>query len=854
MNIFNIHTRTQLLIAVFISLVFTGSVDAQVTGLSDYEIFLDPGHSKTENMGLYQYSEAEKVLRVALELKSMFETQTDIKEVHMSRLTDNDYISLSSRTDLANSLNPDFYYSMHSNAGSDTKNDAFSMYGGWRLNGVTVEKGSDEDVSGYYGTEAYGGKAYGDFLADDLAGVMRVVSLGNFADRVFYQGTVNTHAKQYPYLYVNRTTNMASILSEAGYHTNATQQQKNLNAEWKKMEALSAFHSFLKYKGLTVPLIGVATGVIKDIETGKPINGVTVTIEGQSYTTDTYESLFNEHSNDPEELSNGFYWIEGLTPGQVYSVDISADGFGPTTENLTIKSNSAGSTAENLSFLDVTLTSSVAPIVDEVVVDEGTVNNVIPGKDISLTFSRKMDRASVESAISINPSVALTYSWSSDFELLIHTDNLGFETDYTITIDASIAKNSITSQLLDGDNDGVEGGNYLLDITSAPVDGVASVIVNQFPTVDGISSEIRPVIRIAYDEKLLGSSVGNDAISVSETVSGSPVTGTIKHDIVNNQSVIHFFPTTDLVNDLSYTVTVKSGIEDLFGNSTDVFNFNFTVNEDKITELHTISGGFNSSLTNNWWAPTGSGSTIGVVGTGTNIDYSTAMAVQSDGSEGSMKMNYEWDLSKTSWYIREYLKPSESTKYKFGIDNILQMYVFGDGSNNQIRFMIKDGDAKYEGSQWFTIDWIGWKLISWNLSEDDVYAWATGNGVINGTSGFYIDGIHLQHIAGASASGTVYFDELRYVQRSGYGLSNDEYENNIQVSLYPNPTSGTLNVTADTDINKIEIYDVTGQLIIFNEFSDSSVNMSLDHLNNGLYIVRIITDKTVVNSKIQIRK
>ncbi len=840
MNIFNLNTTTKLLIAVLVSIVFIKPIDAQVTGLSDYEIFLDPGHSQKENMGLYQYSEAEKVLRVALEIKSMFENQTDIKTVYMSRLTDNDYISLSGRSDLANSLNPDFYYSIHSNAGSDTRDDAFSMYGGWRSNGVTVEKTPN------------GGKAFGEFLASDLAGVMRIPTLGNYADRVFYQGNVYSHDNQWPYLSINRRTSMASILSEAGYHTNPSQQQKNLNAEWKKMEGLAAFRSFLKYKGLAVPIIGVASGIITDVETGKPINGVTVAIGGQTYTTDTYESLFNKHSNDPNQLSNGFYWIEGLTPNQAYSVDVSADGYDTTNENLTIKSNPAGSTADNISFLDISLTSNTPPTVGEITVEEGDVNSVLPGKNIYVPFSRKMDIASVESAISIAPSVPLTFSWSNDFKLIIHTDKLGFDTEYTITIDATVAKNSLTSQFLDGDKDGVAGGDFELLIKTGLEDQIAPKIIDQYPIVDGSSPEIRPVIRIVYDEKLLESSVGNDAISVSETASGNTVSGTIKYTDVNNKGVIHFFPTTDLENDLSYKVTVKSGLEDMFGNGTDLASFNFTVKEEKITELNKISNGFDSDISG-WWQPSESGSTTGVIPKETSIEHSTTMKVISAGSDGSMKLNYSWDLEKSSWYIREYFVSKTSTSYKFNIDNVLQMYVFGDGSNNQFRFMIKDGNYEFEASSWFTIDWVGWKLISWDLSKDDATGWVNGNGIIDGSTGFFMDGIHLKHIEGAKSKSFLYFDELRYVKRSGYGLSTND-EKYIEVRLYPNPTSGTINIVSDTDIEKVEIYDMTGQLVMFNEFSDSSVNMSLNNLSKGLYIVRIITDEYVINKKLNLRK
>ena len=840
MNIFNLNTTTKLLIAVLVSIVFIKPVEAQVTGLSDYEIFLDPGHSQKENLGLFQYSEAEKVLRVALAIKSMFENQTDIKTVYMSRLTDNDYISLSGRSDLANSLNPDFYYSIHSNAGSETKNDAFSMYGGWRSKGVTVEKSPN------------GGKAFGDFLASDLAGVMRIPTLGNYADRVFYQGNVYSHGNQWPYLSINRKTTMASILSEAGFHTNPSQQQKNLNADWKKMEALSAFRSFLKYKGLEVPVIGVASGIITDVETGKPINGATVVIDGQSYITDTYESLFNKYSNDPDQLSNGFYWIEGLTPNQAYPVGISADGYNSTNKNLTIKSNTSGSTSDNISFLDIALTSNTPSIVGEITVEEGNINNVVPGKNIYISFSRKMDRASVESAISIAPSVPLTYSWSNDFKLIIHTDKLGYETEYTITIDATVAKNSLSGQFLDGDKDGVAGGDFELLIKSAPEDQIAPKIIDQYPVVDGSSPEIRPVIRIVYDEKLLESSVGNDAISISETASGNTVSGTIKYTAVNDKSVIHFFPTTDLENDLSYKVTVKAGLADMFGNGTDLVSFNFTVKEEKITELNKISNGFDSDISG-WWQPSASGSTKGVISDETSSAHSTIVKVISADSGGSMKLSYGWDLAQPSWYIREYFVSKTSKNYKFSIDNVLQMYVFGDGSDNQFRFMIKDGNAEFEASKWFAIDWVGWKLISWDLSKDDAVGWVNGNGVVNGSNGFYIDGIHLKHVDGAKNIGTLYFDELRYVKRSGYGLSTND-EKYIEVSLYPNPTSGTINIVSDIDIEKVEIYDITGQLVMFNKFSDSSVNMSLNHLSKGLYIVRIITDEYVINRKIDLNK
>ena len=56
---------------ILIFIFFSSSLSAQVTGLSGWNIFLDPGHSRTENMGVYGYSEAERNVRVALRLRDL---------------------------------------------------------------------------------------------------------------------------------------------------------------------------------------------------------------------------------------------------------------------------------------------------------------------------------------------------------------------------------------------------------------------------------------------------------------------------------------------------------------------------------------------------------------------------------------------------------------------------------------------------------------------------------------------------------------------------------------------------------------------------------------------------------------
>jgi N-acetylmuramoyl-L-alanine amidase len=242
------------------------TTQAQVTGLEGWNIFLDPGHSQKENMGLYNYSEAEKVLRTGLNLRQMLLDWTDIDTVYMSRTNDAQSVGLTQRLERANSLGADFYYSIHSDAGAPSANRTLMLHGGWRENGITVEK------------TPTGGKLFGDIMDEILTASMRIGRSGNYADRTFYQGFPFEHDNKWPYLAVNRISNMASLLSEAGFHTNPTQQQRNLNAEWKRLEAYAAFWTILEYHNLERPEVGIATGYITNTETQRPVNGAQITI------------------------------------------------------------------------------------------------------------------------------------------------------------------------------------------------------------------------------------------------------------------------------------------------------------------------------------------------------------------------------------------------------------------------------------------------------------------------------------------------------------------------------------------------------------------------------------------------
>ena len=88
----------------------------------DFKLWIDPGHSRTENMGMYGYTEAQKVLRVGLATREylMQYTTATLDNIQMTRDDDQDNVSLEERSDMANAWGADFFYSIHSDAGANT--------------------------------------------------------------------------------------------------------------------------------------------------------------------------------------------------------------------------------------------------------------------------------------------------------------------------------------------------------------------------------------------------------------------------------------------------------------------------------------------------------------------------------------------------------------------------------------------------------------------------------------------------------------------------------------------------------------------------------------------------------------
>jgi hypothetical protein len=80
-----------------------------------------------------------------------------------------------------------------------------------------------------------------------------------------------------------------------------------------------------------------------------------------------------------------------------------------------------------------------------------------------------------------------------------------------------------------------------------------------------------------------------------------------------------------------------------------------------------------------------------------------------------------------------------------------------------------------------------------------------------------------------------------------------EEENKIDLSIYPNPNNGNFNISLDGQSeNNIEIVikNILGQIVHENNINSStnSIDLNLQHLKKGVYIVDLLDNNSVVNT------
>jgi hypothetical protein len=100
-----------------------------------------------------------------------------------------------------------------------------------------------------------------------------------------------------------------------------------------------------------------------------------------------------------------------------------------------------------------------------------------------------------------------------------------------------------------------------------------------------------------------------------------------------------------------------------------------------------------------------------------------------------------------------------------------------------------------------------------------------------------------------SASATDTFNHVAALALQSTGI--DKVKSAISVQAYPNPTANIVTVkTSGELLTAVEVFDITGRMVLANSSKGSSVMLNVVELPNGIYNIRAHTDKGTGNVRI----
>ncbi len=437
---------------------------------------------------------------------------------------------------------------------------------------------------------------------------------------------------------------------------------------------------------------------------------------------------------------------------------------------------------------------------------------------LQITFSKTMSISTIDTSnLHISPFVPFMISWTNQNHTLNinFTSNLDYDTAYEFTLDADVS--DINGVHLDGNGDGISGDPYSLHFTTVEEDIFGPIIfqsnLNFMEQNEGL--DIHNVLTIIFDEIIDISTLSENSMSLTKL--GDPISYSMHTSEIYDKTAVTIRPTEPFIPNSDYEFALTNEITDLLGNQLDAVNTTFLTSSLGYSDITTIDD-FNN--VNNWWDPTGSGSTTGIL-SGTSFSISNQIFLPGTSPGKSAKLSYVWDLDAPEHLLREYLSGGEPRNVEFDTTFALQCYIYGDGSNNLFRFCIDDNlpstaGAYHEVSQWIPLNWIGWRLVEWDLGSDQVGSWL-GNQILEGN--LRIDSFQLTHSQEGTSEGIIYFDNFQVVNKTLLETNEESIlpTDFVLYQNYPNPFNPLTNISyfllKSTEVN-LSIFDMLGRHIL----------------------------------------
>ena len=516
---------------------------------------------------------------------------------------------------------------------------------------------------------------------------------------------------------------------------------------------------------------------------------------------------------------------------------------------------------------------SFAPVVLSSLPSEGDTASA--NTSLSFTFSKTMDINSFPVGIEINPPIELSNGiWSNDYKKITFTTaaNFSFSTNYTVTLDTSVK--DINGNMIDGNGDGVPGDPFTLHFIVEDQDNTGPDVLAVYIS-DTLNFDPEDIAGILFTEEISSSTITHNNVILSKD--DAPVAKAFHLKTANGRSILNLKTQLPLEAGETYKITLTQNITDLLGNPmAQEKEINFTTSLKEYIQK-TIIDDFSSE--GNWEQPGYSGSTAGIVDSGTYFGLNTLYIVPA-ASAASAYIQYQWDSNASMHLLREYLSGGAPRNVEFDTSFVLQVYIFGDNSGSQFRFALDEGNAtawpNHEVSNWITIDWYGWKLVEWKLNDPaTVGIWGgLGNGMLDGTR-FRIDSFQMTRTASSSNYGRIYLGLLRLAKKQDVLVSIKQTADNTPTSFelmqnYPNPFNPTTKIRYSIPLGEtnsgasvqnvvLKVYDVLGNEVVtlvdeFKPAGNYEVEFNANRLASGVYFYRLTAGSFSDSKKLTLLK
>ena len=786
-----------------ILLLFLNAFFVPAQNLTGVKIFINPGHggfdSDDRNVVIAPFTsgnqngfwESQSNLDKGFALRTMLQSSGATVSMSRTANTTADDLPLSQIVTMGNTMQADFFLSIHSNAGNGVASYVLMIHYGSDL--------SDSQIYNTYNP----GNATQFALSNKSRDISTEIAKNLYANQITtwssgyqvrgdktFARTIMGFSDGYGVL---RGLAVPGVISEGAMHDYIPETYRLMNLEYKWLEAWNFYKSFCNYFNGGQITTGVIAGQVRDSRIKNeatyhkfagndqmhPLNGAKLTLieTNETYTVDN--------------MQNGVFVFKNLAPG-TYHVKAEKEGYYAQTVEVTV-------TAHNISYKNFALNRvrSTPPQVVSYSPNVVATDSVDASTSISLQFNWDMDMASTEQAFSISPAVAGKFTWEDTNYRLRFTPDKPLEknTVYTVTLNKSASHPDNLSMTTDFSFQfRTKNRNRLSLIAVYPYEG-ARVYFNN------------PSFRLIFDRKLVTSNTST-AIRVVDETNTTLVKAT--RSIANNSVTMpygstYFNLTANLVAGKEYTLVVDGDVSDEVGmRVVEPINIKFKASA-TLVEMQPVAETFETTALT-YDAPQSSGISSAATSTNTTKlvgSFSNQLTASFSGGTGSARYVF-------------------ANPINFMPGQFVGLHVFGDLSGNSISLEIQNGN---EISQLPLCDL---KFYGWEFHEA-LFPFVGAGGTlkvigvrVNCTNRFLF-----------SNNLNVLFDNLLIYNESVSGVSPIRASN---LRIYPNPARQFIHVDNPSNENiKLELYTLNGvKLKMANHHK-----MDISLFESGTYILKV---------------